>query len=559
VDKIVECVPNFSEGKNKAIIQAITHEIDTTENVMLLDVDPGAATNRTVVTFIGTPDGVTEAAFRAIRKAAELIDMRKHRGEHPRIGATDVCPFVPVAGVTMEECVQIARDVGKRVGEEMGIPIYLYEEAATTPERKNLANIRQGEYEGLAAKLSHPDWQPDFGPAQFNASTGATIIGAREFLIAYNINLNTRDRKLAHEIALNLRESGRAKRDEDGRIIKDADGATLLVPGRLKDIKAVGWYIEEYGSAQISINLLNYKTTPLYLLFDEACKEAERLGLRVTGSELVGLIPLQALLGVGKYFLSKQGKSTGVPEEELIHIAVKSLGLDELAPFAPEKKIIEYRFRTCYGKLASQRIFEFANELSTDSPAPGGGSVVALAGALAASLAAMVANLTHGNKKYKANWQKMEDVAVFGQQLKMRLLRSIDEDTDAFNRVMIATRLPRNTAAEMAARDNALEEATQQATQVPFRVMELALQALKLCKAAAELGNVNAVSDAGVGALLGNAAVNGAFLNVKINLPKIRDRAFKDNIMSKAETISTEANILRREIMDWVNGKLEEK
>ena len=356
MEKIVECVPNFSEGRNKAVIQAIAQEIENTEGVMLLDVDPGAATNRTVITFIGSPEGVKEAAFRAIKKAAELIDMSKHHGEHPRIGATDVCPFVPVSGVTMEDCVQIAREVGKRVGEELGIPVYLYEEAATKPERKNLANIRKGEYEGLPEKLKDPEWKPDFGPAEFNPKTGATVIGAREFLIAYNVNLNTRDRKLAHEIALNLRESGRAKRDAEGKIIRDENGKAIKIPGRLKGVKGVGWYIEEYGIAQVSYNITNYKITPVHVVFEESCKEAEKLGLRVTGSELVGLIPLQAILEAGRYFLHKQGHSRGVPDEELIHIAVKSLGLDDLGPFDPYQKIIEYRFRKPYGRLASMKL-----------------------------------------------------------------------------------------------------------------------------------------------------------------------------------------------------------
>ena len=557
MEKIVECVPNFSEGRNKAVIQAIAQEIENTEGVMLLDVDPGAATNRTVITFIGSPEGIKEAAFRAIKKAAELIDMSKHHGEHPRIGATDVCPFVPVSGVTMEDCVQIAREVGKRVGEELGIPVYLYEEAATKPERKNLANIRKGEYEGLPEKLKDPEWKPDFGPAEFNPKTGATVIGAREFLIAYNVNLNTRDRKLAHEIALNLRESGRAKRDAEGKIIRDENGKAIKIPGRLKGVKGVGWYIEEYGIAQVSYNITNYKITPVHVVFEESCKEAEKLGLRVTGSELVGLIPLQAILEAGRYFLHKQGHSRGVPDEELIHIAVKSLGLDDLGPFDPYQKIIEYRFRKPYGRLASMKLHEFASELSSDSPAPGGGSVAALAGALSASLASMVANLTHGNKNYRESWERMEDVAVFAQDLRKELLQAIDRDTEAFNRVMDAFRLPKKTEEDRQRREQAIEEATKEATRVPFGVMEKSLQALKLCKAVAEMGNENAVSDAGVGALTGYAAVHGAFLNVKINLPGIQDQNFKDEIMQKSDVILTEANILRREILELVESKLE--
>lgn len=557
MDKIVECVPNFSEGRDRNVIQAIAGEIESTEGVMLLDVDPGAATNRTVITFIGSPEGVKEAAFRAIKKAAELIDMSKHHGEHPRIGATDVCPFVPVSGVTMQDCVQIAREVGRRVGEELGIPVYLYEEAAARPERKNLANIRKGEYEGLPEKLKDPEWRPDFGPAEFNPKTGATVIGAREFLIAYNINLNTRDRKLAHEIALNLRESGRAKRDAEGKIVRDENGKAVKIPGRLKGVKGVGWYIEEYGIAQVSYNITNYKITPVHVVFEESCKEAEKLGLRVTGSELVGLIPLQAMLEAGRYFLHKQGRSTGVPDEELLHIAVKSLGLDDLGPFDPEQKIIEYRFRKPYGPLASMKLSAFAGELSSDSPAPGGGSVSALAGALAASLAAMVANLTHGHKNYKGVWEKMEDVAVRAQNLRKWLLEAIDRDTRAFNSLMEAFRLPKKTEEDQRRRDQAIEKATKEATEVPFGVMEKALEVLGLCKTVAESGNENAASDAGVGGLMGYAAAYGAYLNVKINLPGIRDQSFKDETMRKAEMILTEANILRREILDLVESKLE--
>ncbi len=557
MDKIVECVPNFSEGRNEAVIKEITDEIENCDSVMLLDVDPGAAINRTVVTFIGTPGGVKEAAFKAIRKAAEVIDMSKQKGEHARMGATDVCPFIPVSGVTMEDCAQIARDVGERVGNELSIPVYLYEMAAARPERQNLAIIRQGEYEGLPEKLQDPDWQPDFGTAEFNPRAGATVIGAREFLIAYNINLNTRDRKLAHEIALNLREAGRAKRDAAGKIVRDENGKIVKVPGRLKSVKGVGWFIDEYGIAQVSYNLTNYKITPVHIAFEESCKEAEKLGMRVSGSELIGLIPLQAMLDAGNYFLKKQGRSTGVPEEELIHIAVKSLGLDDLGEFNPEEKIIEYRFKKRYGNLVSMRLYEFANELSTDSPAPGGGSVSALAGVLAASLAAMVANLTHGHKNYKVSWGEMEDVAVIGQKVKKQLLSLIDEDTDAFNRMMDAMHLPKKKEKDRKRRDAAIEEATKSATMVPFRVMEQSLQAMKLCKAVVEMGNINAASDAGVGALLGNAAVNGAFLNVKINLPGIVEKSFRDEIMKKTDALATEANILRREILDLVELKLE--
>ncbi len=545
MQKIVECVPNFSEGRDQAVLDAIAREISSTEGVMLLDVDPGKATNRTVFTFIGPLEGVKEAAFKAIRKASELIDMRKHSGEHPRLGAADVVPFVPVSGVTMADCVQLARELGKRVGEELGIPVYLYEEAATRPERRNLAEIRKGEYEGLPEKLKDPDWQPDFGPAEFNPKTGATVIGAREFLIAYNINLNTRDRKLAQEIALNLRESGRAKRDANGVIIRNPDGTAVKIPGKLKAVKGVGWYIEEYGIAQVSYNLTNYKITPPHMVFEESQREAEKLGLRVTGSELVGLIPLEAMKQAGRYFLEKQGKTAGVPEEEIIHIAVKSLGLDDLAPFDPKQKIIEYRFQERFGRLAQMKVWEFANELSMESPTPGGGSTAALAGALAAALVSMVANLTYGNKKYRAHWDVMKTLAEKAQELKDQLLRAVDRDTEAFDAVMAAFRLPKKTEEEKAERQRAIEEATKGATRVPLEVMSLALEALKLTGEAAEKGNVNSVSDAGVGALLALSAVEGAYLNVKINLGGIEDASFKEETEKQADTILSEARSIK--------------
>jgi len=559
MERIVECVPNFSEGRDRNVIDAIAKEIEQTEGVMLLDVDPGQATNRTVITFIGSPEAVKKAAFKAIRKAAELIDMSKHKGEHPRIGATDVCPFVPVSGVTMEDCVQLARDLGRRVGDELGIPVYLYEEAATRPERRNLADIRKGEYEGLPEKLKDPEWKPDFGPDKFNPKTGATVIGAREFLIAYNVNLNTRDRKLAHEIALNLRESGRAKRDAERENHPRRNGKAIKIPGRLKAVKAVGWYIEEYGQAQVSYNITNYKITPVHRVFEETCVEAEKLGLRVTGSELVGLIPLNALLEAGRYFLQKQGKSTGVPEEELIHIAVKSLGLDDLGEFDPYKKIIEYRFRAPHGPLASMKVFEFANELSTDSPAPGGGSVSALAGSLSASLASMVANLTHGHKNFKDLRPEMEEVAVKAQRLKKELLAAIDRDTEAFNRVMAAFRLPKKTEEDQKRREEAIEAATKEATNVPFRVMEQCLEAMQCCKIVAEKGNPNAVSDAGVGTLMAHAGVHGAFLNVKINLPGIKDEVFRKETLHRAKEITRKADELKDEILKIVQNRLEQQ
>ena len=434
--KLVECVPNFSNGRDLEKIKAITKEIESTSNVSLLDVDPGESTNRTVVTFIGTPEGVKEAAFKAIKKAADVIDMTQHSGAHSRMGATDVCPFVPVSGVSMEECVQIAQEVAERVADELGIPIYLYEEAARTPERKNLATIRAGEYEGLAEKLKDPVWSPDYGQPKFNPKSGATVIGAREFLIAYNINLNTSDRSLAHHIALNIREKGRAKRDAEGSIIRDQDGKAVIAPGKFKEVKAVGWYIEDYGIAQISINFTNYKISPPHLVFDEVIKEAEQIGLRVTGSELVGLIPKEALLMAGKHYLIKQNKSPGVPEEELIKTAVLSLGLNDVSPFDPQKKIIENQFKDIENSLLDLNLRQFANELSVDSPAPGGGSVAALCGALSASLSSMVANLTVGKKEYENVQMKVKDLAEQAQGFKDTMLRDIDLDTVAFNRVM---------------------------------------------------------------------------------------------------------------------------
>ncbi|HAR35292.1 MAG TPA: glutamate formimidoyltransferase [Acidobacteria bacterium] len=532
--KIVECVPNFSEGRDREKIQSIVREIESTPGVKLLDVDPGQATNRTVVTFVGSPEGVKEAAFKAIRKAAEVIDMSQHKGAHPRIGATDVCPFVPVSGVTMEDCVRLAHELGKRVGEELGIPVYLYEEAATRPERKNLASIRAGEYEGLADKLKDPDWQPDYGPAVFNPRTGATVIGAREFLIAYNINLNTRDRKIAQEIASYLRESGRPKKDRNGNIVYDKKGQPVKVPGKFRAVKAVGWYIDEYGLAQISINFTNYKITPPHLVFDEACRLAEKMGVRVTGSELVGLIPLEALLMAGRYYLEKQGKSPGVPEKELVRIAVRSLGLSDVVPFDPARKIIEYQFPPDDKSLIRLKLDEFADELSMDSPAPGGGSVAALCGSLSAALSAMVANLTVGKKGYEAAWDRMKQVALRAQKLKDELLQAVDLDTRAFNRVMEAFRLPRTTEEQVREREAAIEQANKEATLVPLSVLEKAVELAELAYEAASRGNQNSVSDAGVAGLAARSCGLGAFYNVRINLPGIKDEKFKKKTLARA-------------------------
>ncbi|NIM90071.1 MAG: glutamate formimidoyltransferase [Candidatus Aminicenantes bacterium] len=554
--KLVECVPNFSEGRNKGKISAITKEIESTPRVKLLDVDPGESTNRTVVTFIGSPEGVKEAAFKAIKKAAEVIDMSKHQGAHSRIGATDVCPFVPVSGVTMEECVQMANELGERVAKELGIPIYLYEAAAKKPERRNIALIRTGEYEGLPEKLKDPEWAPDYGEPVFNPKTGATVIGAREFLIAYNINLNTRDRKLAHEIALNLRERGRAKRDKEGKIIRDAEGKAIKKAGKFKEVKAVGWYIEDYGIAQISINFTNYKVSPPHLVFDKARKEAGKLGLRVTGSELVGLIPKEALIMAGRHYLEKQNRSSGVPEEELISTAVISLGLNDVAPFEAEKKIIEYQFQETSNSLLHYNLREFANELSVDSPAPGGGSTAALCGALSASLCSMVSNLTVGKKEYEKVQKDVKDFAVDAQVLKDEFLRSVDLDTQAFNKLMGAFKMKKKTEEEKKEREQAIEEATKEATLVPFEVLKKSVQTLKLAKKVALKGNKNSLSDAGVAGLAAQTAAEGAYYNIKINLPNIQDKKFKSKVTKEASSLKNEAVRLGEEIRDIMQKEL---
>lgn len=554
--KIVECVPNFSEGRDKEKIKTITDEIAKTKGVTLLDVDPGEATNRTVVTFVGTPEGVKEAAFRAIKKASEVLDMSKHKGAHSRMGATDVCPFVPVAGVTMEDCVKIANEVGDRVARELSIPVYLYEEAATKPERRNLAVIRKGEYEGLPEKLKDPEWKPDYGEPVFNKKLGATIIGAREFLIAYNINLNTRERKLAHEIALNIREQGRVKRDEKGKIIRDENGKIVKIPGKLKEVKGVGWYIDEYGIAQVSVNLTNYKITPLYKLFEECRKEARKLGLRVTGSELVGLIPKEAMLQTGRYYLEKQGKCPGVPDEELIRTAVISLGMDQLYPFKPEEKIIEYAIAEKQ-ELLSMNLREFSNELSTDSPTPGGGSVAALSGALGSALSSMVANLTYGKKEYRKANRRMKNLALQAQVLKDEFIDLIEKDAEAFNNVMSAMRLKKKTEEEKKKRDEAIEEATKKATLVPLEIMKKSERILDLAAIAEKKGNQNSVSDAGVAAIMADAACEGGYLNVIINLGNIKDEEFKKSIKAEVDGLLKRVKSKAKRIIKRVIAKLQ--
>jgi glutamate formiminotransferase/formiminotetrahydrofolate cyclodeaminase len=541
--RLVECVPNFSEGRDRAVIDAIAQALASVSGVKLLDVDPGADTNRTVYTLVGPPEGVAEAAFRGAKKAADLIDMTVHKGAHPRMGALDVCPFIPVADTTMAACAELAKAVGRRIGDELQIPVYFYEHAAASEARRSLANIRAGEYEGLAEKLTQRSWAPDAGPARFNARSGGTVVGAREFLLAYNVNLNTLDRRLANEIALNIREGGRAKRDAGGEILRDAGGTSIKVPGRLKAVRAIGWYIEQYRQAQVSINLLDYHTTPLHVVFETAREEAEKLGLIVTGSELVGLTPLAPMLEAGRYFLRKQGKSAGVPERELVEIAVRSIGLDQVAPFDPAKKIIESHFAPA-APLMSMTASRFVDEVSTESPAPGGGSVAALMGSLGAALATMVANLTVGKKGYEGAWADLAAMAERGQALKDRLARAVDEDTDAFNRVMEAMRLPKGTPEQQAERSRAIEAANKAAADVPLQTARLCLEAITLAVTAAELGNRHSASDAGVAALASRAGVEGAALNVRINLAGIADEAFKASAATAAAALEADARRL---------------
>ena len=532
--QLIECVPNFSEGSDMNIIKQITNEIESVEGVRLLDVDPGKATNRTVVTFVGEPISVIEAAFRAIKKAAELIDMRKHTGEHPRMGATDVCPLIPVANISMEETAEWSKKLGERVGNELEIPVYLYEAAQKNPDRKNLSIIRAGEYEGFSKKILLSEWAPDFGKAIFNAKSGATVIGARDFLVAYNINLNTTSTRRANAIAFDVRESGRK--------IQNEKGEEIVQPGTLKSVKAIGWFIEEYGVAQISMNLTNVNITPIHIAFDEVCKKANERGVRVTGSELVGLIPLKSLLDAGRYFLEKQQRSVGVSEKEIIHIAVKSLGLDELSEFIPEKKIIEYLLNEeKQDKLLNLSLQEFANETASESPAPGGGSIAAYMGSLGISLATMVANLSAHKKGWDQRWKEFSAWAEKGQKIKDELLYLVDEDTNAFNKIMEAFSLPKSSEQEVKFRSEAIQNATKYATEVPLKTMILAYSSFPIIKAMAEIGNPNSISDAGVGALCARSAVIGAYMNVRINAAELKDEAFKKEILAKAEKIKNDA------------------
>ncbi|MDP4664314.1 MAG: glutamate formimidoyltransferase [Salibacteraceae bacterium] len=563
--QIIECVPNISEGRDPQKIKAITDVVETVEGVMLLNVDPGKATNRTVITFAGEPEAVIEAAFRLVKKASEVIDMSKHKGEHPRFGATDVCPLVPVANISMEETVKFAQKLGKRIGDELEIPIYFYENAATSDQRKNLATVRSGEYEGLKDKLENPNWKPDAGSTSYNAKverTGATAVSARDFLVAYNINLNTTSTRRANAIAFDIRERGRVKREGNpltGKIVKDEKGNPVNEPGLLKCVKGIGWFIEEYGVAQISYNLTNISVTPIHTAFDKTCERALARGLRVTGSELIGLVPKQALIDAGKFFLDKQERSHGIHEEEIIKIAVKSLGLDELAPFNVRERVIEYILEdkmSAGSKLVEMSLTKFANETASESPAPGGGSISAYVGALGVSLGTMVANLSSHKRGWEDKWKYYSDWAAKGQVYKDELLRLVDEDTNAFNKIMDAFGLPKKTDADKAARKAAIANATKGATMVPFKVMETSLNSMEVMLEMAKTGLPASISDAGVGVLCARAAVRGAYLNVKINTKDFEDQAFVTDILAKAEAVAQKAEAMEVEIMTLVESNL---
>ncbi len=559
--KIIECVPNFSEGRDMNIIKAITDEIERGGDVKLLDVDPGKATNRTVVTFVGEPEAVLEAAVRGVKKAAELIDMRQHHGAHPRMGATDVLPLIPVSGVTLEECAELARGLAKRISEELGIPTYCYEAAAFTPERKNLAVCREGEYEALPEKMNHEGKAPDFGDRPFDeaaARTGATAVGARDFLIAVNFNLNTTSTRRANAIAFDVREKGRPMREGgkvNGKPMKDADGNTIMIPGSLKSTKAIGWFIDEYGIAQVSMNITDMGVTPLHVAFDEVSRAAAARGLRVTGTELVGLVPKRAIIDAGKHYLRMQQRSIGIPESEIIKIAVKSMGLNDLKEFNPEDKIIEYMLTGNSGKkLVDMTCREFADETASESPAPGGGSISAYMGALAAALGTMVANLSAHKAGWDDRWEEFSDLAVSGRESLDELMTLVDKDTEAFNKIMDVFAMPKKTPEEKALRSEALEAATLYATMVPFDTMKAACGVFPLLEAVAKSGNPASVSDAGVGALAARAAVLGAFLNVKINAAGLKDRAAAESVLSEARKIADAACAHEKEIIDIVNS-----
>ncbi len=570
--RIIECVPNFSEGRDMTVIKEITDAIESVEGVMLLNVDPGEATNRTVVTFVGSPEAVVEAAFRGARKAGEVIDMRKHHGAHPRMGATDVLPLIPVAGITLEECAELARQLARRMAHEAGIPCYAYEASALRPERKNLAVCRAGEYEALKEKLTDPDKMPDFMPGESGewsteskawetaCRTGCSAVGARDFLIAVNWNLNTTSTRRANAIAYDVREKGRAVREGNpitGPLKKDANGKTIFQPGTLKCTKAIGWYIDEYGIAQVSMNMTNINVTPLHVAFDEVSRCAQNRGLRVTGTEIVGLVPKRALIDAGKYFLEKQHRSVGIPEEDIIKIAVKSMGLDDLKPFDPREKVIEYLMEdkekaAAKKKLVELNVKEFAEETSRESPAPGGGSVSAYMGTLAAALGTMVANLSSHKAGWDDRWKEFSDQADKGQKLLYELLALVDEDTEAFNRIMAAFALPKKSEEEKAVRQQAIQEATRYAAEVPLRTMKASYETFALCKTMAEEGNPASVSDAGVGAVAARAAVLGAGLNVKINAHQLTDKAVAEKLIAEAEELIQKANQAEQEILGIV-------
>lgn len=561
--RIIECVPNFSEGRNKEVISQITAAIEAAADVKLLDVDPGEATNRTVVTFVGEPEAVVEAAFAGVKRAAELIDMRQHKGAHPRMGATDVLPLIPISGITLEQCAELARKLAERIATELAIPTYCYEAAAYCQERKNLAVCRQGEYEGLAERMNSAESAPDFGARPFDeamARSGATAVGARDFLIAVNFNLNTTSTRRANAIAFDVREKGRPVREGNpivGKIVKDENGEPVMRPGTLKCTKGIGWFIEEYGIAQVSMNLTNIGVTPLHVAFDEVCRAAEARGVRVTGTEIVGLVPKKALIDAGKHFLRKQHRSLGISESEIIRIAVRSMGLDELKPFKAEEKVVEYMVsEPNTNKLVDMTCTAFAEETASESPAPGGGSISAYMGALGAALGTMVANLSSHKAGWDERWEEFSDYAERGQALMAELLHLVDEDTEAFNRIMAVFAMPKTTEEEKAARSAALQSATLYATQVPLKTMKAALRLFEIVKAMAEIGNPNSVSDAGVGALAARSAILGAQLNVKINAAGLKDRATADALTSEAQAIAEQAVALEKEVLDIVNGKI---
>ena len=559
--QLIECVPNISEGRNEQVITAIANVVETVEGVTLLDVDPGKATNRTVITFVGEPAPVIEAAFLLIKKASELIDMSKHTGEHPRFGATDVCPLVPVANISMEETTRYAHELGKRVGDELGIPGYFYENAAKEEKRRNLASCRSGEYEGLAKKLVDPNWVPDFGPAEFSKAktTGSIAISARDFLVAYNINLNTTSTRRANAIAFDIRERGRVKREGDtltGKIVRDANGDPVNVPGTLKAVKGIGWYIEEYGIAQLSLNLTNIRITSMHQAFDEASEKARARGLRVTGSELIGLVPLQAMLDAGKHYLRKQQRSTGVSDAELIKIAVKSMGLDDLKPFHPEEKIIEYQIGSSNNRLVNLTLTDFANETASESPAPGGGSISAYVGSLGISLGIMVANLSAHKRGWDDRWEEFSRWAEKGMEYQKQMQSLVDEDTIAFNKIMEAYGLPKGNENEAQSRKEAIEQATKYATEIPFKVLDTAFNSMEVIHAMAKIGNPNSVTDAGVGALCARTAVRGALLNVKINASGLQDTKWAEEIVASGNEIAEKAEQLEKEILQLVDKLL---